>query len=60
MAELDALISNLCTCNLRKSYHVLISFGQFLFLYFTTLHNCDWLWENLPVMHQDNYLRRKA
>ena len=27
--------------------------------YVDTQHNCDGLWENLPVTHKDNYLEKR-
>ena len=26
---------------------------------YCTKHKCDWLWENPPVTHKDNYLEKR-
>ena len=35
-------------------------YGYALFLQAShILHNCDWLWENPPVAHKDNYVEKR-
>ena len=32
---------------------------EYAFKFVYALLKCDWLWENLPVTHKDNYVEKR-